>query len=311
MRRRAKLTGGGGFGLALVSWAIDRLMPNAPDWIPLCALGLGVCLMAYSALSLVLGESENDAPIEGSEAWRKNRLAAKREHAAGDRERKRELIKIGRDLAFDYTKSGGSNFRQYLESQRDYADIRPHLSAEYLGELEAPFTFRAMLPGAVYEPLVQWFVHEIGTLERKWGLAPLAPSEVGPTGAESSLKRVVRAIALDNLRGRLMYADRVERSGDRGELTTWRAKAATQKVLGSSRLLAISPDELPEDQAKKLETAILQLEEVNQTISNFADGQGYQKLRQAAGMYRARGAKLYATLAEIAGIDADWRPKDE
>ncbi len=88
------------------------------------------------------------------------------------KERQRDLITQGRDIAFGYThEAPEEGFRAYLEGQRAYADIRPHLSPEYLVKLTAPRTVYVKAQGAKYEPLVDSFLREIDRLEREWNLA--------------------------------------------------------------------------------------------------------------------------------------------
>ncbi|HEX8261686.1 MAG TPA: hypothetical protein VF547_02310 [Allosphingosinicella sp.] len=86
-------------------------------------------------------------------------------------ERRRALIKMGRDLAFGYCHGDREEtFREYLEGQRGYADIRPHLSEGYRGRLEAVRMVYADPDGAKYPTLVQWFLDELDRLEMEWGL---------------------------------------------------------------------------------------------------------------------------------------------
>jgi len=85
------------------------------------------------------------------------------------KERQRDLITQGRNIAFGYThENPEGGFRAYLEGQRAYADIRPHLSEEYRAKLHAQRTLYAQADGAKYETLVQWFLDEIDRLEREW-----------------------------------------------------------------------------------------------------------------------------------------------
>lgn len=85
--------------------------------------------------------------------------------------RRRELIKTGRDLAFGYCHGDqGDTFREYLEGQRGYADIRPHLSDDYKRKLEARRTAYVDPDGAKYPTLVKWFLDELDRLEKEWRL---------------------------------------------------------------------------------------------------------------------------------------------
>lgn len=85
--------------------------------------------------------------------------------------RQRDLITQGRNIAFGYThEKPEGGFRAYLEGQRAYSDIRPHLSQGYLAKLNAQRMLYAKADGARLETLVQWFLDEIDRLEREWNL---------------------------------------------------------------------------------------------------------------------------------------------
>jgi len=89
----------------------------------------------------------------------------------GARKRRQELIAKARDLAQDFGDGEtGEGFRAYLEGQRVYADIRPHLSPEYLAKLNAQRMLYAKADGAKYPTLVSWFLDDIDRLEKEWGL---------------------------------------------------------------------------------------------------------------------------------------------
>jgi hypothetical protein len=86
-------------------------------------------------------------------------------------EHRRALIKTGRDLAFGYCHGDQEEtFREYLEGQRGYADIRPHLSDAYRSKLDAVRTTYANPDGAKYPSLVQWFLDDLDRLEKEWHL---------------------------------------------------------------------------------------------------------------------------------------------
>jgi hypothetical protein len=96
---------------------------------------------------------------------------AKEEAKSAEKERRRALIKTGRDLAFGYCHGDQEEtFREYLEGQRGYADIRPHLSEKYRRKLEAQRVAYADPQGAKYPTLVQWFLDDLDRLEKEWGL---------------------------------------------------------------------------------------------------------------------------------------------
>lgn len=85
--------------------------------------------------------------------------------------RRREMIAECRDLAHQFTVgTTDKSFRVFLEEQRVYADIRSHLSANYLKKLNAPRTLYAKAGGAKYDTLVQWFLDDIDRLEKDWDL---------------------------------------------------------------------------------------------------------------------------------------------
>lgn len=85
--------------------------------------------------------------------------------------RRRSLITAGRDIAHRFVGEGqDQGFRAYLEHERAYADIRPHLSQGYLDKLNAPRTSYSNADGAKYPPLVSWFLDELDRLEKEWGL---------------------------------------------------------------------------------------------------------------------------------------------
>ena len=84
---------------------------------------------------------------------------------------RRKLISDGRDLAHEYTNGNqDETFREFLEAQRAYADIRPYLSAEYLAKLERQRMAYADARGAKYPTLVQWFLDDLALLEKEWRL---------------------------------------------------------------------------------------------------------------------------------------------
>jgi hypothetical protein len=85
--------------------------------------------------------------------------------------RRRELISGGRDMAHEFTNSGDkSGFRAFLERQRAYPDLKPHLSNGFLKKLHTPRTIYVAAQEAAYPVLVASFLKELERLERKWEL---------------------------------------------------------------------------------------------------------------------------------------------
>jgi hypothetical protein len=75
-----------------------------------------------------------------------------------------------RDVAVAYGDGQDVEFRAHLESQRPYADIRSHLSAAFLTDLNAQRTTWSRPDGARYGHLVAMFLDELDRLERDWQL---------------------------------------------------------------------------------------------------------------------------------------------
>lgn len=83
------------------------------------------------------------------------------------------LIAAGRDWAHEFTESANGDsfgFRSFLEGKRLFADLRPHLTPEYIGKLNAQRMSYATADGAKYPALVSWFLDELDRLEGEWGL---------------------------------------------------------------------------------------------------------------------------------------------
>ena len=126
--------------------------------------------MPYSELMVCKAEFEREWPHRNTKQANLTPLPQPR-RANPKKERQRELINQGRDIAVEYTREApAGGFRAYLESQRAYADIRPHLSEDYRAKLNAQRTFYAQADGARYETLVQWFLDDVDRLEKEWGL---------------------------------------------------------------------------------------------------------------------------------------------
>jgi hypothetical protein len=95
-------------------------------------------------------------------------------------ERRRALVDKGRDLAHEFTRLDRENqmsedadyfgFREFLERQRIFADIEPHLSDKFLRKLHAQRTIYLPSPEAAYPVLVSEFLGELKRLEKEWGL---------------------------------------------------------------------------------------------------------------------------------------------
>lgn len=84
---------------------------------------------------------------------------------------RRALIASCRDLAHEFTlNSPEEQFRPFLEGHRTYADIRSHLSADFLSKLNAVRTTYSSADGARYPALVGWFLDDIDRLEKEWSL---------------------------------------------------------------------------------------------------------------------------------------------
>ena len=108
-------------------------------------------------------ERERQALLTQAELDRANVLA--------NHQKRRALLDECRDLAHKYTRNDGDlAFRAFLEGERAYADIRGHLSAEYLAKLNAPRTLYVCADGARYPTLVSWFLNDLDRLEKEWGL---------------------------------------------------------------------------------------------------------------------------------------------
>jgi LPXTG-motif cell wall-anchored protein len=108
-------------------------------------------------------EDERQQKITQAELDRENRLALQK--------RRREVIADLRDIGLRYAHDNGEiPFREHLERQRPYVDIKRHLSKKYLSRLNAGRTSYSQADGALYPVLVQELFDELDRLERKWGL---------------------------------------------------------------------------------------------------------------------------------------------
>jgi len=129
----------------------------------------GIATVLGGNIADALAEAEKDRKAE-AEA-RRQRLIHGAAAEAAETQRRRDLIAKGRDLAHDYAeREQEETFREFLESQRVYADIRPHLSVGYRKKLEAVRVAYADADGSKYPSLVAWFLDDLARLEKKWGL---------------------------------------------------------------------------------------------------------------------------------------------
>lgn len=108
-------------------------------------------------------EDERQQKITQAELDRENQLALQK--------RRRDVIADLRDIGLRYAHNDSEiPFREHLESQRPYVDIRRHLNEKYLSRLNAGRTSYAQADGALYPVLVQELFDELDRLEGKWNL---------------------------------------------------------------------------------------------------------------------------------------------
>ena len=182
------------FPTALVggALAVAALWTKAKDWIaeisawgwahmsdPFIALILVVALAAYIAAIIWTGQEqsadrsqrEGGFALEASRAMeidQARQAALDREARLQSQKRRRDLIADCRDLAFRFTReTPEESFRKFLEGERAYADIRSHLSDEYVGKLNAGRTTYSNADGARYPTLVGWFLDDLDRLEKE------------------------------------------------------------------------------------------------------------------------------------------------
>ena len=87
------------------------------------------------------------------------------------KDNRKRLIDTARNVAHQYTIGRqATGFREFLESQRTYADLRGHLAADVLAEINAVRTSYSNAQGAKYPYLVQRFLDDLDRLEREWEL---------------------------------------------------------------------------------------------------------------------------------------------
>ena len=138
------------------------LVLSASQGLPLAlwfVFALGAAVLAFIGVILLDGrrKQSNFEPIVGYRTDGTEYYA------------QRKLIDDCRDMAHAYTlDSQNMGFVDYTARQRPFADIRRHLSDEYLGKLNAPRTLYLGKGG--YEPLIEWFLDELDRLEKEWGL---------------------------------------------------------------------------------------------------------------------------------------------
>ena len=158
------------------SLAIAAVWEPARDWIakisvwgwmhmsdPFIVLFLAVALAAYIAAIIWTGQEQSAVIITQDALDREARLQAQK--------RRRDLIADCRDLAFRFTReTPEESFRKFLEGERAYADIRSHLTDEYVGKLNAVRTTYSNADGARYPTLVGWFLDDLDRLEKEWEL---------------------------------------------------------------------------------------------------------------------------------------------
>ena len=132
---------------------------TAPWFVALSILA--IC--GYIAAIIWTGQEQSADIITQDALDREARLQAQK--------RRRDLIADCRDLAFRFTReTPGESFREFLEGERAYADIRSHLSAEFLAKLNAIRTTYSNADGARYPTLVGWFLDDLDRLEKEWEL---------------------------------------------------------------------------------------------------------------------------------------------
>jgi hypothetical protein len=92
-----KRTGLVGSGLALVSWAMDKLFPNLPNIVPLAVLGLGVVLIVFAFIRAIM-DRKKDTEQSGAQLQfdRIRALATDRLHCITGRIKYAEDAKNGR-----------------------------------------------------------------------------------------------------------------------------------------------------------------------------------------------------------------------
>jgi hypothetical protein len=117
-----------------------------------------------------------------------------------------------------------------------------------------------------------------------------------------------RALAFaDILRGRIDLANDALDPVDGDKLENWHTKAKRQQLFIDDRLETIAVGQLPAVLTHKLELSIALVKELNEIARQIGSGEGGATPAQRVGAYRHCAVKLYRQLAEIAGIDADWR----
>lgn len=135
-------------------------------------------------------------------------------------------------------------------------------------------------------------------------IASKAPASL--EDAESTLR--TRALALaDILRGRIELANDALEPLDETKLAKWEGKSARQRLFAIDRLERIDAGGLGHNLAHKLELSIALAKELNNIARDVAKGKAKGSPAQRVGAYRHCAVKLYRQLAEIAGIDTDWR----
>jgi len=86
------------------------------------------------------------------------------------RSRRRKILNEARQMAASHELQTRWDWRQTTRYSHAFADIRPHLSDEYMKRLAAVRTFQATEEG-MPEPLVSGFLDELDRLERDWKLS--------------------------------------------------------------------------------------------------------------------------------------------
>jgi hypothetical protein len=88
-----------------------------------------------------------------------------------DLDRKRELIKEGRQIATRHTQiSTEIPFRHYIEGHAVYPHLRPHLGRKFLSDLNNGRIIIAQADGARMDALAERLLNELDRLEAEWGL---------------------------------------------------------------------------------------------------------------------------------------------
>jgi hypothetical protein len=156
---------------------VASVWPVARDWIgakasllwqamsnPFVTLLVVLAVATYFGAIFWTSKSRHSSAPDVPSALSPEAYAAQYRH-------RQMLLAEGRELAHTYSTEVRGNFRRFLESQRAFSAIRPHLSRTFLKILDTWPENRPSVWAALSEAQARSFLDEIDRIEREWGMS--------------------------------------------------------------------------------------------------------------------------------------------